>query len=323
MVLGATGNHVETTLDEHAGHGLGVLHDLLLVSLELRLQGFLEADGLGSDDVLQRATLGAREDGGVQLLLDLFVLASEDQAAARAAQGLVGGGGDHVGERNRVRVHASGNQAGNVGHVDEQVGTDLVGDFAEAWEVQHLRVGREAGNDHLRLVLDSQALDFVVVDQAVAVDAVLDGVVQLARGAYRSTVGQVATVGQAHAQDGVTGRQQGQVDGGVGLGAGVRLDVGVVGAEQLLGTVDGQLLDDVDVLATTVVALARVAFGVLVGQDRALGLHDCRAGVVFRSDQLDMLFLAQSFLLHGFEELGVVLGNGQITAEHGGPQGSG
>jgi hypothetical protein len=36
-----------------------------------------------------------------------------------------------------------------------------------------------------------------------------------------------------------------------------------------------------------------------------------------------MLFLAQSFLLHGFEELGVVLGNGQITAEHGGPQGSG
>ena len=235
----------------------------------------------------------------------------------------MGGGGDHVGERNWVRVHASGNQAGNVGHVDEQVGTDLVGDGAEAGEVQNLRVGREAGNDHLRLVLDGQALDFVVVDQAVGVDAVLDGVVQLARRAHGSTVGQVATVRQAHAQDGVTGRQQGQVDGSVGLGTGVRLDVGIVGAEQLLGTVDGQLLDHVDVFAATVVALAWVAFGVLVGQDRALGFHDCRAGVVFRSDQLDMLFLAQSFLLHGFEELGVVLGNGQITAEHGGPQGSG
>ncbi|MOA06780.1 hypothetical protein D3C78_1264410 [compost metagenome] len=103
----------------------------------------------------------------------------------------------------------------------------------------------------------------------------------------------------------------------------MRLNVGVVGAEQLLGAVDGQLLDHVDVLATTVVTLARVAFGVLVGQDRTLGFHDGWAGVVFRSDQLDMLFLAQSFLLHGFEELGVVLGNGQITAEHNGPQGSG
>jgi hypothetical protein len=172
-------------------------------------------------------------------------------------------------------------------------------------------------------VLDRQALDFVVVDQAVGVDAVLDGVVQLAGGAYRSTVGQVATVGQAHAQDGVTGRQQGQVDGGVGLGAGVRLDVGVVGAEQLFGAVDGQLLDHVDVLATTVVALAWVAFGVLVGQYRALSFHHRRAGVVFRSDQLNVLFLALSFLLHGGEEIGVVLGNSQITAEHGGPQGSG
>ncbi len=39
---------------------------------------------------------------GVELLLDLLVGARQDQAAARAAQGLVGGGGDHVGEGDRV-----------------------------------------------------------------------------------------------------------------------------------------------------------------------------------------------------------------------------
>src|SRR5690606_4621335 len=103
--------------------------------------------------------LAAREHGGVQLLLDLFVGLGQDQAAARAAQGLVGGGGDHVGERYRVRVHAGGNQTGHVGHVDEQVGTDLVGDGAETGEVQHLRVGAETGDDHLRLVLDGQTLN--------------------------------------------------------------------------------------------------------------------------------------------------------------------
>ncbi|MCY1174795.1 hypothetical protein D9M73_150070 [compost metagenome] len=134
---------------------------------------------------------------------------------------------------------------------------------------------------------------------------------------------QVTTVGQAHAQDGVAGRQQGQVNGAVGLRAGVRLNVGVIGAEQFFCTIDCKLLDDVYVLATTVVALARVAFGVLVGQYRALSFHHRRAGVVFRSDQLNVLFLALSFLLHGGKEIGVVLGNSQITAEHGGPQGSG
>ena len=57
-------------------------------------------------------------------------------------------------------------RAGDVGHVDEQVGTDFVGNGAEAREVEDLRVGAEAGDDHLRLVLNGQALDFVVVDQA-------------------------------------------------------------------------------------------------------------------------------------------------------------
>ncbi|MNZ12287.1 hypothetical protein D3C78_291620 [compost metagenome] len=99
----------------------------------------------------------------------------------------------------------------------------------------------------------------------------------------------------------------------------MRLDVGVVGAEQLLGAVDGQLLDDVDVLATTVVALARIAFGVLVGQHGTLGFHHRRAGVVLGGDQLDVLFLALSFLLHRGKEFGIVAGEGQITAEHGGP----
>ncbi|MNZ89735.1 hypothetical protein D3C78_1086700 [compost metagenome] len=67
-----------------------------------------------------------------------------------------------------------------MGHVDEQVGADLVGDLAETWKIQGLGVGRETRHDHLRLMLDGQALHLVVIDQAVGVDAVLHGVVQLA-----------------------------------------------------------------------------------------------------------------------------------------------
>ncbi|MNI25278.1 hypothetical protein D3C73_789200 [compost metagenome] len=193
----------------------------------------------------------------------------------------MGSGGDHIGVRQRVRVQTSGNQTGHVGHVDEQQRTDLVRDLAEAREVEGLGVGREASNDHLRLVLDGQALDFVVIDQAgVGVDAVLHGVVQLARGRHFGAVGQVTAVGQAHAENGVAGLQQGQVHGAVGRGTGVRLDVGVIGTEQLLGALDGQRLNLVDVFAATVVALARITFGVFVGQATALRFHDAFAGVV-------------------------------------------
>ena len=49
---------------------------------------------------------------------------AQDDAAARAAQGLVGGGGDKIRVRHRIGMHAGGHQAGDVGHVDKQIGAD-------------------------------------------------------------------------------------------------------------------------------------------------------------------------------------------------------
>ncbi|MCY1438595.1 hypothetical protein D9M71_548010 [compost metagenome] len=131
-------------------------------------------------------------------------------------------------------------------------------------------------------------------------------------------MGQVAAVGQAHAEDGVAGIQQRQVDRRVGRGAGVRLDVGVVGAEQLLGAIDGQLLDLVDVLAAAVVALGRITLGVLVGQPAALCLHDALAGVVLRGDQFEVVFLTGILGLHRGEQFIVIALDLVVLAEHRG-----
>ena len=87
----------------------------------------------------------------------------------------------------------------------------------------------------------------------------------------RRAVGEVAALVEAHAEHGVARLEQGQVDGHVGVGAGVGLHVGVLGAEQRLGPLAGQVLDLVDDLVAAVVALARVALGVLVGEHRAGG----------------------------------------------------
>ncbi|MCY1452899.1 hypothetical protein D9M71_698580 [compost metagenome] len=96
----------------------------------------------------------------------------------------------------------------------------------------------------------------------------------------------------------------------------MRLDVGVIGAEQLFGAVDGQLLDHVDMLATAVVTLARITFGILVGQAAALGLHHTFAGVVLRGDQFDVIFLTLLLGSHRRQQCIVVTLDLIVFAEH-------
>ena len=97
---------------------------------------------------------------------------------------------------------------------------------------------------------------------------------------------------QVHAHDRVAGIEQGEEDGQVGIGTGVGLHIGVLSAEELLGALACNLFHDVDMYAAAVVALVRIAFSILVGQDGACGHQNGRADDVFGCDQLDVLPLA-------------------------------
>jgi len=112
---------------------------------------------------------------------------------------------------------------------------------------------------------------------------------------------------EIHAQDAVAGLEQRVVGGRVGLGARVRLHVDVLGAEQLLCPRDRQLLGHVHVLAATVVALARVALGVLVGEHRALAVEDRLGNEVLRGDHLQRGLLAAGLVLEDLRNLGIHL----------------
>ena len=180
-----------------------------------------------------------------------------------------------------------------VGHVDHQVGADGVGDRAEALEVEEPRVRRPAGEDHLRPALLREPLDLVHVDQArLAVDVVGGDLVEPPGEVDLHPVRQMAAVGELEPHHRVARRHQRLVRGGVGLRAGVRLDVRVLGPEQLLGAVDRQLLGDVDELAAAVVALAGIALGVLVRQHRPLALEHRHRHEVLRGDHLERPLLA-------------------------------
>ena len=138
-----------------------------LLALAERVRGGdPERDRLARDDVLERAALLAREDGRVDLLRVL--LAAQDQPAARAAERLVHRRGHDVGIRHRVRVDAGRTSPAKWRHVDHQQRADLVGDLAEAREVEEARVGRPAGEQQLRPPLAGDPLDLVHVDPVVS-----------------------------------------------------------------------------------------------------------------------------------------------------------
>ena len=184
-------------------------------------------------------------------------------------------------------------------------------------------VGRSADHDDLRPVLLRQRLHLPEVDAlGGAVQAVVDDPVELAGEVERHPVRQVAAGVEVQAEDGVPRLQHGHVRGHVGLAARVRLDVGRLGAEELLRPLDGQGLHLVHHLAAAVVALAGVPLGVLVGQGRADGLHDRGADEVLRGDELEPFLLALGLLPDQGGDVRVHLGEGAGVL-HGRPHSRG
>ena len=127
-------------------------------------------------------------------------------------------------------------------------------------------------------------------------------------------MGQVAAVVEPHGEDGRSRFEQRLVDGQVGVGAGVRLHVGVVGPEQRGGPVAGQVLHLVDDPVAAVVAPAGVALGVLVRQHRARGGQHGRRREVLRGDQLQGRLLPVELLADEAGHLGIGGQRGLVAA---------
>ena len=297
---------------------LGVLDDLRGIVLELRLQRFAERHGLGGDDMHQRAALQAGEDSRIELLRQILVI-GEDHAAARAAQRLVGRGRCNMAMRERRRMLATGNEAGDMGHVDHQVGADAVGDLAEALPVPDTGIGGAAGDDQLRPGFFGLALNSIHVEQVVAfTHAVGDDVEPLAGHVDRRTMRQVPARIEIETHERVARLQQRQEHRLVHLRAGIRLHVGEIDAEQLLGALDGELFGDIDELAAAIIALARITLGIFVRHDRALRFQDGAGNNVFRGDQLDLMPLTTQFLIDRAKDFRIGIGKRAIEERFGG-----
>lgn len=285
MVVGTISLELVVVTEKNLGDGSGVGNDLLGVSLEGGVGGLLQRDGdtgngldkrkdISSEltihtigtDVVVGSTLTSREDGLVDSLLHvrLLVLSEEDQTSPRTSQGLVGGSADDVTELERRILLTGGDETGDVGHVAQQVRTVAVGDLSQSLVVPVSRVGGSSTDDHSGLVETGVGGQLFVVDETGSRgnpvreglevdgrsgDLLLGGVV---------TVGQVTTVGKTQTHDSVLRVDQGGESRKVGGRTRVGLDIDTpdlgVEVEGLESSVSAQVLEDVDVLVTTVVS---------------------------------------------------------------------
>ena len=149
--VGAAGDDAEAFVGQCLRQNLGVGHDLSRVVLEAGLKGFLEAHSFRRDDVHQRSALHSWEDDLVDC--GRMFLLGEDHSGARPAQCLVRGGGDNMAVWYGRWMHATGNQSGEVRHVDQVERADFVGNLAHAGEVDDARIGAPATDDELRTLV--------------------------------------------------------------------------------------------------------------------------------------------------------------------------
>ena len=202
-------------------------------------------------------------------------------------------------------MQTGGHQTGDVGHVYKQIGAHFLSNFREDFKVDDAGVGRSAGDDHLGLMLSGQLAHLVIVDVAVPVYTVCHHVVVLTGEVGGRAMSQMTAVVQAHAHNGVAGSTQSLVNCEVGLSTGVRLNIGKVCTEELLGALNSDVLYHIYALAAAVVAASGITLGVFVGEYGSSGGKDSVADDVFGGDQLNVLLLTLKFGLDGAAHFGI------------------
>ncbi|SCG00672.1 hypothetical protein GA0115255_115824 [Streptomyces sp. Ncost-T6T-2b] len=332
--VGTAGQHVVAPVVQLTGEGAGGRDDATAALPELRGAELGERPGLrgdrveprsalegGEDPVLQRGTEGPA-GGGARLR----VPAQQDQPAPRAVQLLVRAGGRHMGHVDRTGMDTGGDQARDVRDVRHQIRTDLVGHFAEVPEVDGSRIRTRPAEDEPRPVPAGQFGHGRVVDQPVPVEAVAHGREEASRHRDGGPVREVTPGLEVHAEHGVPGGEQRAQHHLVGGGTGVRLDIGVRGAEGLLRTAHGEPLHLVDELAARVIPVSGVPLGGHVAEGTRLAHQDRGVGRAGRRDHRERLVLADllpvqqpvQLLVPGTEQIGAVREGPVQDARHQG-----
>ena len=180
--------------------------------------------------------------------------------------------------------------------------TYAVGYLTHALVVPLAAVCRTASDYHLGLVLVGQTLHLIIIHTAgLTVEVVAYRLVDDAARIHQRTMTEVPAVVQIESHEGVARIENSQEDSCIGLCTRVRLHIGILCTEEGFYSVDSQLLHLIHHLTASVVSLAGITLGILVGQARTQSLHDLIANEVLRGDKLNAAHLSLLLLINESE----------------------
>mmetsp|Transcript_125308 Transcript_125308/g.176905 ORF Transcript_125308/g.176905 Transcript_125308/m.176905 type:complete len:304 (-) Transcript_125308:281-1192(-) len=293
MVVGAIRCQLVTFAHQSIGQGLCIGFHLLGVLLEHWTVHLQELYSQTADLVIVGSTLQCWEDCHIDALLDVWNLLrvlEEDHTGTRPSQGLVRSSRHHVTMFERTWVLTSGHQTTDVCDVSHQNGTHLVGNLSELGKVDDTWIRGGTAQDHGRsedqgsfsqlIEVDQTCLRMDTIWQRLEVDA---GGADLLLGSIVA-MSQMSTRRQVQAHDTTVRWQECCVDSEVGWASTVGLDIHtpflLVQGESFQCSRFAQILHLIDDLIATIITIARLTLGVLVGQCRAQAFHDSTAGEV-------------------------------------------
>ena len=176
-------------------------------------------------------------------------------------------------------------QSGNMGHIDHEICPTAVGRLTEFLEIDNPGISRCSRNNQFGLDLFGHSDQSVIVDGlGFSAHLITVDFIQHTRKVDRMPVGQMTTVRQVHPHNFITRFQNREIDRHIGLRAGMRLDVGVVGLEKLYCPLAGEVFGHVDKFTTAVVPFTRIALGVLIGHNAAGGFENRLGDEILRCD---------------------------------------
>ena len=115
-------------------------------------------------------------------------------------------------------MHASGDEAADVRHINHQVRADGIGDLTKTRKVDHARIGARPGDDELRANLLSHTRKRVVVNGfGLGIDTVKMRLKIFPGQRRLAAVRQMPAVGEVHTEDAVARLQQRRIHGHIRL----------------------------------------------------------------------------------------------------------
>lgn len=178
MAVSAISHKLVVKLLKLGLHSFGVLDNLFLVFLESWSICLLQGNSQGGDCVVVGTTLVTREDREVNWVFEIIhdrlsrlvgasdTLSEEDHGTSGSTERLVGSGGDNISVLKWRWDNSGSNETRNMGHVDDKVSTNGVGDLAHSLVVDQTAVCGGTSHNGLWSVELGIGLKGVVVDDA-------------------------------------------------------------------------------------------------------------------------------------------------------------